>query len=493
MRHHMEVDMRHEGLSADVHGLLLARLRKDAAAETSLRVEFAQHVEEMRSNFDALHALPLPSEVKAPLSDTTPAVLAYIASAQSIFAETSADAAQARLPEFLQQFGALEEKLAKLSDRIERHAQERKDQAAGTAKRFALGMLALVALATPALFLLIWLITRNIVAPIGKLRRFMTELASGEADLTRRVDARHADEVGATAAAFNRFMDSLQALVRSVSADADALAHSAGHLAGATVQVTDSSRAQSEAASAMAATIEEMTASVDAVAQNADAVRAMSDGSQSRTEEGHQRMGGLVANICNVDQAVGTIAASVQQFLRSAGAISSLTQQVKQVAEQTNLLALNAAIEAARAGEQGRGFAVVADEVRKLAERSAQSAGEIDQVISSFAHHSHEVEQAVAAGVAAIRQSHDHTDSVAAVLSEAKSAGVGASRGVGEISAAVREQAAAVQDFASNVETIAQMAEENHASMCASAESAASVRALSANLQSLVQRFRVEA
>ncbi|MGB7988944.1 MAG: methyl-accepting chemotaxis protein [Candidatus Methylophosphatis roskildensis] len=491
MRNQMEVDIRHEGLSADVHGLLLARLRKDAEAEKAVREGFPAHVREMREYFAKLQFLALPDELKTPIAESAPALAAYIGAAEAILADATATTAEARLPAFVQQFQRLEETLGQVSDKIEANARDRKDEAAKAAQRLSVGMLALIALAAPALFLFISLIARSIVTRISDLRRFMDTLASGEADLTRRLDVRNADEIGATGAAFNRFMDALQLLVRSVRGDAGALADSAARLATATAQVAAGSRAQSEAASALAASIEQMSASVDAIAQSANEVREKSEGSQAQTREGHDCMADLVGRIGSVEQSVRDISVSVRQFIGRAGSISGLTRQVKEVAEQTNLLALNAAIEAARAGEQGRGFAVVADEVRKLAERSAQCAREIDDVTASFAVQSGEVERVVGGSLDAIQRSREQSDTVAATLSAANTAGAEASRGVAEISIAVGEQSVATQTVAGNIETIAQMAEEIRASMSASAESAAAVHSLSGSLQALVERFRV--
>jgi methyl-accepting chemotaxis protein len=493
IRSNMEVDMRHDGLNADVHAVLLARTHDDSATAESIRGEFVEHVKEMRTHFDRLRGLPLPPEVVAPMNEAAPAVAAYIASAEAVFADPSLESARGRLPKFFDQFEVLEAKLAEVSDKTESYGEQSKAKAAAAAESFAIGMLVLIALAAPALFLVVWLVARNIVARVAALREFMATLASGEADLTRRIPVGDADEIGATAEAFNRFMDALQSLVRSVRTDADGLAQSVEQLVSATTQVTESSRVQSESAAAMAATLEQLSASVDSAAHSAGDVRGVCEQSQARTQEGTERMSGLAAEIGHVEQAVSTIAASVERFLQSAGAISGLTQQVKEVADQTNLLALNAAIEAARAGEQGRGFAVVADEVRKLAERSARSASEIDQVTSSFVNHRQDVEQAVRAGAAAIEQSRHHSVDVAGMLHAATGSGAEACRNVAEITVAVSEQSAAVQNVAASIESIAQMAEENHAAMRSSAEAAQSARELSSGLQRLVKRFRVEA
>lgn len=333
-------------------------------------------------------------------------------------------------------------------------------------------------------------IISSVVRSTSGMRDAMRRMAS-DGDLSTRVRVLGKDEVAEAATAFNTLIAGFANIIRQVNSNAENVSATAGNLAGASLRISQGSQAQSAAAASTAAAIEEMTVSISSVAANTDDVRKLSECSLEKTQEGNQSVTVMISEIQNVQDAVQQIAGSVKEFVDSTRAIAGMTQQVKDIADQTNLLALNAAIEAARAGEQGRGFAVVADEVRKLAEKSAQSANEIDRVTNSLNQKSTHVEATVQSGLRSLQTTHEQVGRVSLVLAEGGDAVARSSHGVNDIAAAVGEQSLASNEIARNVEKIAQMSEENYAAVSMNTQEIAQLEELAKALQTAVSRFRV--
>ncbi len=358
-------------------------------------------------------------------------------------------------------------------------------QAALQSIRVTLGMMA----AAIALAFIVFLtaLHRGIIRPAGQLVKDLDQLARG--DFSKPVAKTTDDEIGQVAASAEKIRQDLGAVIASVKSASSTVAYSAEDLAANARQVLGGSSTQSEAASATAAAVEQMSVSIQSVADNAEEVRDLSRNSLLNTTEGKRRLEDLAHHIEETVRAMEEISQSVQQFIDSTATITSMTQQVKDIADQTNLLALNASIEAARAGEQGRGFAVVADEVRKLAEKSAQSANEIDSVTRVLENQSQQLNGALGRGQQFLKASQGSMDTAASAMEATYNAMEQSSQGVDAITDSVREQTSATNDIARNVENIANMAEENNGSIARTSEAAAQLQQLAANLQATVSRF----
>jgi methyl-accepting chemotaxis protein len=338
---------------------------------------------------------------------------------------------------------------------------------------------------------LTWNLVHNLTRSLQRLEGSMKQLASGNGDLTGRLPVDGCDEIGRTAGSFNSFMGDLQGTISQIRDGAERVAQAADSLTANVGTVAASSQSQTAAAEAIAAEVEELTTSIASVSDAAEHVRSQSADSLEHTRRGGESLSQLVREIGQIQQIVERIAASVDDYVSSANTIGSLTGEVKDIADQTNLLALNAAIEAARAGEQGRGFAVVADEVRKLAEKSARSANEIDSVTSALGHKSESLLDTVRTGIAALSTSQAALGEVSNVLNSSMGSVSEAHQGVDEITGSVREQKAASQDIAVNLENIVRAAEESNVVIGQTEASARDFDAIAGDLRAAVSRFKV--
>jgi methyl-accepting chemotaxis protein len=342
------------------------------------------------------------------------------------------------------------------------------------------------------LLVLIWFFIRGAVTePIEEMVSGLRSIVSGEGDLTRRLKVRGKDEIGQASAVFNEMMVKFSDLVRQVSSSASKVSEASRQLVLSADHVASSSQSQSDTSALTSSIVDQMTAKISTVALSAEEVRQQSHESLRRTEEGALSLKTLTEKVGMVETTVQGIANSVGHFVASAEAIMHSTGQVKEIADQTNLLALNAAIEAARAGEQGRGFAVVADEVRKLAEKSAASANEIDAITKTMGHQSNEVTRSINDALIHITDSRDSVGIVQSVLAATSESVVKVGKGLDNIALATNEQRQASADVVAGIEKISSMARDNSADAIQTVAAAKSLESLADQQQATVRRFKI--
>jgi len=351
-------------------------------------------------------------------------------------------------------------------------------------------VLAGVLLAAIAVSLLASVMLRGqIVRSIRVIEHASIKLRDG--DLTQRVRIGR-DEIAHTGQAFNELIESFQQAVRRVASVAAAVGASAEELVVTSTQVAQSSASQSSAVTEVSATVEQMSTGIASISSHAQELRSSADASLKGAEAGHSTLTRLLREIESVRQAFAAIRGSVGDFVESTSAITASITQVKELSAQTNLLALNAAIEAARAGESGRGFSVVADEVRNLAQRSALAANSINDLTLKLDDQSGVVDQALQAGTVALDDSSKLLVELESTLQQAAALVGDSTRGVDEIARAVKAQSEGGRDIASNVERIARMAGEGDAITHSVANAVAGLRELSQELNLAVSRFSFE-
>jgi methyl-accepting chemotaxis protein len=336
------------------------------------------------------------------------------------------------------------------------------------------------------------IIARNLLKQLGDEPAYVVQLAEriANGDLSETISVPVGDQ-GSLIAAFARMQVGLSAMIGDTRQSANAIAVAAQSMFAAGAQVEKSSGAQSEAASAVAAAVEQTSVSISETASNAHtanetATRARADIEKTLTT--------VRETADNVDQLAGMIneaSGDIVRLAESSRQIEGIVQAIKDIADQTNLLALNAAIEAARAGEQGRGFAVVADEVRKLAENTTKATSEISGLIGGLQS---QVGGAVARMQAANDKAGTTRERVIVSTSALDAASVDTGRvteSVRNIADAVREQDMAVQQVAQRMEQISQMTEENTAAAANAADTARQLDGLAGKLREAVGRFKV--
>jgi methyl-accepting chemotaxis protein len=337
--------------------------------------------------------------------------------------------------------------------------------------------------------LMAYLITRAITSPINHAVAIASEVASG--NLSVRIDNDRTDEIGRLMAALATMVSGLRELVRSIESGATNIAASAEELSTVTSQTSDGINRQKQETDQVAAAMNEMTATVADIARNAEQAFTVASDAVDQATEGEHEVRETVSQVNNLAQEVSQSMEIIQGLQKETANIGTVLDVIKSVAEQTNLLALNAAIEAARAGEQGRGFAVVADEVRSLAQRTQSSAQEIETLVSSL-------QSSAGNSVSAMESS---ATLASETLKRATATGTSIERITrsveeikqynNQIATASEQQTSVAEEINQNITSIRDVTDQSAASSNQTASSSSELAKLGSELQTLVSRFRL--
>ncbi|MEW6163709.1 MAG: methyl-accepting chemotaxis protein [Pseudomonadota bacterium] len=319
----------------------------------------------------------------------------------------------------------------------------------------------------------------------------MVELAGGQGDLTFRLQADTSDEIGEISSAFNQFAAKLRDIIAETHEVVGQLGATATKLTEASERVSGSSNVQSEMSVSTAAAVEEITASLGQVADRARETSAEARQAGALAEDGARVVRDVSAQVHVLAGGVAENSRRIEELGERSREIGGIVGVIREIADQTNLLALNAAIEAARAGEQGRGFAVVADEVRKLAERTGAATVDISAKIEAIQRDTDGAVEGMHASGQRLEEIVSLSAAAAESLARISDGTAAARQRVEEIAHATEEESRAGAAIARNVEQVATMAEENKQAVGETAQDARLLTELARRLDKLVGRFRV--
>ncbi|MFV8834180.1 methyl-accepting chemotaxis protein [Aquisalimonas sp.] len=335
-----------------------------------------------------------------------------------------------------------------------------------------------------------WFIGRSIVRPVNDTVEAMCEIAEGEGDLTKRLDESGKDEIAALAHAFNLFAQRVQATVSEVGGSTEQLASAAEEMSTITAETNQNTQRQREETEQVVTAMNEMTATVQDVARNAESAAEAAREADVSAQQGSQVVDRTITGINNLAQEVESAAETINRLGSDTDNIGSVLDVIREVADQTNLLALNAAIEAARAGEAGRGFAVVADEVRTLASRTQDSTQEIQAMIERLQSGSREAVEAMENSRSRAHSTVEEAGNASESLGSITQSVSRISEMNDQIASAAEEQSSVADEINRNIVSINDISEQTAEGATQTATAGDQLARLANQLQNLVAKFK---
>jgi methyl-accepting chemotaxis protein len=337
-------------------------------------------------------------------------------------------------------------------------------------------------------FVIGWIIHRFVVKPVGEITANLNHLVNG--DVRAQVDISGRDEMGKVLCAVQNTKVYLGSSFERISTSSKKL-HQANQLSETVSKISEASHIQSEAAASIAAAVEQMTVSIDQITETSSEVQRISEHSKQSAENGEDAVTQVVKEMALINSAVEDVAKKIDALGNKSVQIKEIVTTIRAIADQTNLLALNAAIEAARAGEAGRGFSVVANEVRKLAEMTGNATKEITLVVGEITTGTTAAVDEIKVTVEMMKIGAEMAAKTGAAMAEINGGAHRVLEGVGDILSALREQSSASREIAVNVERVAQMSEQNNVALQSVSVAAECLRVQVSELDRSIEHFKI--
>ncbi len=335
------------------------------------------------------------------------------------------------------------------------------------------------------------LLVISITKPLKGVTARLRDIAEGEGDLTARVNLTRKDEIGDLAGYVDMFIENVHKIVGEVKRSAESLAAATTEVAASAEEMSAGVMRQQEQTEQVAAAIEEMASSVSEVATKGVEASEAATSSRNEANEGGEVVRRTVEEIRAVAEEVNRSAEAVAELGARSQEIGQIIEVINDIADQTNLLALNAAIEAARAGEHGRGFAVVADEVRKLAERTTQATAQVTESIRDIQERTKSAVERIDAGAKRTETGVELAGNAGKALESIVASSGSLSSMIQGIAAAAEQQSAASEEISQSVTSISAVTKETEEGSRQAAKAAAQLSQEAEQLRSMVERFKV--
>ena len=401
------------------------------------------------------------------------------------------EAAQKATQEMIDAMKAFESTLGKMREQEYRNFVSAVDEALSASRLSMMRGIEIGVVMLVLLGLSVAVVARTINASIAEVADSLQEIASGEGDLTRRLVTPSRDVIGRLVAAFNTFMERLQGIIRDVASSTNQLATAAEQLSSISVQSNERIGEQRLQTEQVVSAMQEMSGTVSEVASHAQLATTSANDASEEAMRGSEVMHQTVQSITGLAREVEEAAEVIRRLEADSENIGGVLEVIQGISEQTNLLALNAAIEAARAGEQGRGFAVVADEVRSLASRTQESTLEIQAMIERLQSGTRQAVAVMHKGQAQAEASVHQAQEAGRSLSNITQAVSSIREMNTEIHRVADRQQAMAEEINASIEQISNISVETAQGAEQTASASKELAQLATSLQALVSRFRV--